>query len=326
MFAMPLEYWLGSAPGLLFILLGIVVIVRAVWTPSDVRRGASCGGCGHAVTDVSTGRCNECGGLLTRVGIVTPAAAIRLRSSLGLATLAWTGMCLACGYLGTVWIEQMRQISAYSSQQSMSSSSSSFNYVPSTIGTVPRNGPVDLSSLDFRIVVEVDKEMDGTKVVGGELTMTVRRNGTGTWAIAKFPLTKKTFTVLDQDEKEIAKGETFELEHAEQLYKAAGLNPTDELIKVSLPDVVKLANRGRADPDSLESHDTLTLGESPVGVLASRGGGGTRMSSGGSLGRFVPFWQRPSVHTGAIVTGVIYVAGLILIAWRRARMVRIITQ
>lgn len=326
MFAMPLEYWLGSAPGLLFILLGIVVIVRAVWTPSDVRRGASCGGCGHAVTDVSTGRCNECGGLLTRVGIVAPAAAIRLRSSLGLATLAWTGMCLACGYLGTVWIEQMRQISAYSSQQSMSSSSTSFNYEPSKFAAERGRPSVDVSPLDFRIVVTVDKEMDGTKVVGGEMTMTLRRNGTGTWAIAKFPLTKKTFTVLDQDEKEIAKGETFELEHAEKLYKAAGLNVTDDLVRVSLPDVVKLANRGRADPESLDSSGSISMTEPPLGALASRGGGGTRMSSGGSLGRFVPFWQRPSVHTGAIVTGVIYVAGLILIAWRRARMVRIITQ
>src|SRR5262245_38836259 len=82
--------WLSYAASVLTIVVCLAVIGRAIFMPGAIRRAASCGACRHELVDTSTNRCPECGGLLTKVGVTTPALAIRLRGGLGWALLAWT--------------------------------------------------------------------------------------------------------------------------------------------------------------------------------------------------------------------------------------------
>src|SRR4051794_33122844 len=101
-----LGQWLAYGIAALAILVCLGVIARALLIPSDVRRTCCCGACGYVMPDRIPDQCPECGGRIAKVGISTPAMAVRLRGGLGWALLAWTVICGSLAQLGWGYVQQ----------------------------------------------------------------------------------------------------------------------------------------------------------------------------------------------------------------------------
>lgn len=72
-------------------ILGIVAVARSAWAIGAVRNGPSCGGCGYEISHASF-TCPECGGALTKVGIVTPRGMIATRGSMLMLVCGWIAL------------------------------------------------------------------------------------------------------------------------------------------------------------------------------------------------------------------------------------------
>lgn len=317
--------WLIYGFSGLAIVVCLGVIARAVLIPSDVRRMCCCGACGYAITDTAPGRCPECGGSLTKVGISTPAMAIRMRGGLGWAVLAWTVVCgvlaqIGWGYVQAAAWSAMAMASSAASLSSPVQQNRTCKFTPQRVGFSGRNSTQGPEDLDFRIEAVMSYTSGGSPT--GTATITVHQNGTAAHASPELDLGARTFELKDGKDASVKKGKASEIDAAliKQWFETADVGTAGAASATSRADCKKLIVSCLDDPDGVES---LFQGgfSGGIGSLSYNGGSSSSGPAGGfsSVG-FMPgapdYWTaRTKLIAG--VLGLVYVAGIVGLWWRR---------
>lgn len=312
----------------LVVVLCIGVIARAIFVPSDIRRACCCGGCGFAIADTSTNRCPECGGQLSKVGISTPAMAVRLRGGLGWALLAWTTACamvaqLAWGYiLQSAWASAMVvNAASFGGPQQHSYETS---YTPSRY-TISGEGMAESSAADlnFRIDASTTFVIDGAAIESGTATLSLRKNGSSEASTLELDLGEGVFELRDGKNAVSRSGKAAEVDAGlvRAWFDAAGIAGDGGAFARSMADAKRLVEGRFADPEGL-SAIFQPFGMTVAGSLQSNGGS----SSSGPVGGFAmagpgtpELW---TTRTGVIaaVLGSGYLAGVVAISRRHRRL------
>ncbi len=322
-----------------YVLIGIVcvgAIVRALWAPMDIHRAPCCGGCGHGVRDILQGVCPECGGQYAKVGITTPSMAVRLRASLPIALLAWTTMVGVGASLSHGWLEQ-RAWATYSTASvaftpgvgGKQSEKYTTDLTPVSMGSFSAFGRAESkTALEYRISLDLGYVIDGDKVESGMCVMKLRKNGEP----ESFPLTidlaDGSFTIKDDQGKEIAKGgkdSKVDDGVVEQWFDHAGLDIKDKAVRRSIKDAAKIARYARVDPGAIEASLNNSFSTGDDGAL--RGNGGSRSSGPGAFGATAGMVGPPGIGTMEMsiwvgMLGAVYVSGCAGIVWRNRRVLR----
>lgn len=319
--------WIHYAPTILSALLAIVVLARALLVPLDVRREPCCGACQHPVPDLNNERCNECGGLLRKVGIVTPGLAVRFRAYLPLALLAWTAICGAITSFGIARAERYASMTPVPAPTTPVVTPFELDMELRPQTWVNGLGRVDGKKLNYRIEASVTASLKDGELETGTLMLTIRKNGTKSWSKIEIDLAKGSYRTTLQDGTLVGEGAEFAAEHAKAALDALKLDTTYKPVEATIADIATLCEAAKADPEGLTSSFDMTT---------SAGAGSLQMhsTSGGSrnYGGFMPgmirmgprsIWTMWQVKAGAAALGTIYLLGLGLIAWRYKRLVRI---
>jgi hypothetical protein len=336
--SLPLQMILYYA---VYVLLGLVclgAIARALWSPLEVFRGPTCGGCGHGVRDMLQGVCPECGGQYAKVGIATPSMAVRLRGSLPIALLAWTTLMVTAASFTHGWLEQ-RAWAWYSAAASFSAGASgpqqeSYSTVMRTFSP---NGRIAESERGddqtYRISVALTFVSDADKVQSGTCVFKLRRNGEPESFPLSIDLSDGSFTIKDDQGKEIAKGgKDAKVDEAavEKWFKGAGLDTAGAAVKRSMKDMVRIARFAKADPSGLnnELNGSFRNGNEEKGTLQSNGSSSSSggVPVGGAMATLA-LAGPPGVGTAELATsigvlGTLYLVGCGGIVWRNRRMVK----
>jgi hypothetical protein len=307
------------------------VVLRALIVPSDVRRQCCCGGCGHAIVDVKSERCPECGGLLTKVGVSTPAMAVRLRGGMGWAVLAWT---VVCG-LGVQVAGEYLQYAAWQSTAGFGGGGGSgatahgyeYDLGPNTFSSGFGRDGQDLSSLKWRIDLKLDYVEDGGVIDSGTAELTLRKTGTLERAIVTLDLSERSLELSDKDGTVLLSLSADKISEATvaNWFDAAGLGTTGAGMDRAVKDTLLLMRACFDDPEGATSlFDGFSGfgGEEELGSLQSRGGGGgtTFVGGGSGGGPGAPdYWTTRTIVVAAVL-GAVYVAGVVVIWWRRRRI------
>jgi hypothetical protein len=323
--------WLVFGTLTLAALLCVLTIIRAVWIPGDVRRGCACGGCGYAIADTALGRCPECGGKFTKVGVTTPAMALRLRGSLGTAGFAWTVLALLALLLVSVRLEE-RRLQAWQAAQfgpgKGGQASIQFQYDPNMEHGKP---PSPLAT--FSVELEIDYAPDGTSIGHLEGSLQLRTPGVAGFALIKFANEPSkgidSITVEGPGGAEVASAKTGDDLEGVVLgwFNSLGLDLSRNLADRSVADVKRLLEKCLADPalvcdpnwsnNSFDTWGGASSDRDHVGRLSYRGfsgGGGSRRRA-----------AEPSfLTTGAIIgygtLAAVYAGGLVFLVWRNRRL------
>jgi hypothetical protein len=342
-FSYEVSTWLHYGVYALFGVLCLGVIARALWAPLDVFRAASCGGCGYAVTsggEAATGgvgagaRCPECGGLYTKVGISTVPMAVRLRGGLSLALIAWTALVVLAGEFAFGWLEQQAMM-AYSIAMSTSAGTGSGSqnehltteFTPVEIGS--RFGFPD-DDIDYRISLTLDLTTGTDKAQSGTCVLKLRRNGEKEWWALTIDVADGSYTVTDENDKQLAKGKRVDDAVLEAWFAGAGIDTKSRSVKRSMVDAAKLAKYAVNDPAAIE---TMSNGGSWTqddrGALRGVGSSRSVGSSGSTVMGMPAGPMGPSVRALMVafgVLGAVYLAGCVGIIWRNRRLVRPLTH
>lgn len=325
LFEMSVWPWIMYGIQAMAVVVCLGVIARALLVPSDVRRQCCCGGCGHPIVNVSSERCPECGGLLTKVGISTPAMAVRLRGGLGWALLAWT---VVCG-LGAQIAGEYIQYAAWQGARTMGGAGGSgptgyqyeYNLEPNTFGSGGfGDGGDDLSSLEWRIELQLDYVDDAGAIESGSAELTLRKTGTLNRAVVTLDLVARTLELSDSDGKVLSSVKADKVDRAtvSSWFEAAALATTGAGMDRAVEDVLLLFQACFDDPEGASSLFDNFGGMTEIGSLQSRGGGGGTTFSGGAGGLGTPdYWTKQTVLIAGVL-GTVYIAGVVVI-WRRRR-------
>jgi hypothetical protein len=328
---LPIQEWLVYGIGALGIVVCLGVIARALLIPTDIRRVCCCGACGYAITDTAPNRCPECGGTLTKVGLTTPAMAVRLRGGLGWALLAWTVICGTLAQIGWGYVQQSAWAAITMTTPSPTSGKMQYTSdmqltAPKFFGIPQPRGTESSDDLDFRIDADLTYVIDAGATESGTATLTLRKSGTESRALLDLDLGAKTFQLKDAGGTTLKSGKTADLDEAtfRAWFDAAGVRTTGPAFAQTLSDCKKLTDACVADPQGLQSI-FQRAGPNAAGALQFTGGGN---SSSGPVGGFGgPFggpatpnyWPlRNQLLAGTL--GLVYVAGIVGIWWRRRRL------
>lgn len=301
-------------PGVLFLLLAVGAITRAVAVPAVVKRRPACGGCGHECAEPLTDRCPECGGRYVRVGMVTPSLAVRLRGGLTSALIAWTALS---GVAATV-------LFTVAQQAAWSTASSGFGTTVTTRTMEPVKasgglGRVDSSKLDYRVEVVTTSAQGGSATPADSVRFEIRKNGTRNGAVLEIDGADGSFTIKSLDGKSLGTGTTFTSTDADTMFKAADLDITYPAVRASVTSFTSTVQRAAQDPGTLERQSTNWEDQASVGEL--RFGGSSSSTSGGGMTGPPSMWTMGWVRIGSVAGVVVYVVGLALITARYRRLV-----
>lgn len=328
---MGISQWLLYAGVALAAVVCIGVVARAVWIPADIRRRCCCGGCGYAMSDVAAGRCPECGAALNRVGVTTPAMAVRLRGSLGWALLAWTTLFVLAAGPAWMFIEQAAMLSASMAAPGVSTTSvggpqqvtHQFSLVPHTSwsgGEAPAP-----PRQDFRIDCNVIATTDSASTVSSTAAMALRINGDSRIVTLDLDKERGTYELVGVGGKELATGAIERLDEAlvRKWFEAAGVETTSAESGRSISDALRFARMSVNDAGGLDSSlgGTAALEAGNLrtsGHSSSSGPAGVIFTAGG-----MPVMPSPwsaGVLVGAGIGAITYLAGVVLIIWRNRRL------
>lgn len=318
----PFPVWLVYAPSVLFFLLAIAVIARSLFVPSDTRRQPCCGACGHPTTEPLGERCNECGALLARAGVVTPVLVARLRGFLPLALIAWTA---ACGSLAAHGVNFAR-VAAWNAAQKSPAKPSKPQSVPVNIQMemepqkwVNGFGKVDESKLNFRVQADLQAQVKDGVAESGTLEITIRKNGTSAFSLTMITIPSGAFTTTDRDSTSETKGEKFGEAEAKAALALAGVDTEYKAVNTTVRDIVALVQASIVDPEGVDSMFNGMSGNQAAGSLSAHsisGGGGSYGMSAWNPPQPQEPWEIREVQVGAAVMLVVYITGLVLITWR----------
>ncbi|GAB5497463.1 MAG: hypothetical protein Phyf2KO_25430 [Phycisphaerales bacterium] len=198
--------------------LGVVLVLRSVRAPSWFKGGATCGGCGYGLKGTTSDRCPECGGMLLRVGIITPRMMTRLRGGGYLLFMGWTLVVVGCAtpIVGSiVWIGSMVQMNQWAQTgYAMASGPGMMSAV--LVPTRTEEPTYHINMVADLVTDENDSIVSGTISLGlvhGESTSSVE---------ILFP--GETWLVLDADGAVAEEGSDFSTLTASSLYREAGLD------------------------------------------------------------------------------------------------------
>ncbi len=287
----------------LLAILCALIIGRAVFVPSEARRGATCGACGHQITEVAQGRCPECGALLLRAGLITRPMLLRHRGSLAAALLAWTVLVITVASWGGSALMQavfMQQTSGPTKTRIVKEQS----FEPGD-GFEPAR-----YTIRFDINVVLDRSSD---IESGTIEVSLRVPGKKK-SVATIDPALTRCTVQDPDGKEVSTGQHFDAAAAAALYTASGLDPADPRHAKEADILYELVQTALADPQNFEQTFQLDRLGAPS-PLRSTGGGSSMSPIGDSSG--LPIWAVVSM----VSTLAVYAAGCIALILLRRRMV-----
>lgn len=308
--------------------LGVVLIRRGVSAPEWMRRGACCGGCGYELSSVGEGRCPECGAALIKVGVSTPRMAVRLRGSVFLLVMGWT---LAAGsgaapVVGTIgWLAsmaQMNQLMGAGVAGTTGPCTMSCILNPSPLGS--RLSAVDVEPETYSIEFAADMVTDiNDTVLSGTLELEFVDSPVP--AVVSLSLPDMTWTMTDESGSVLQEGKALGTGDAMTIYRAAGLDVTNE------STIEELAYLSTAVADFVYSpewdSDGLFLAENPL-VASNRdtdwSASGVAQSAAmwsNGVTNWFGVWEIAMVAS-ILVAGVVYIIGLVFFIRMRMKMMR----
>jgi hypothetical protein len=317
-----LATWMAVASTVLLVLVCLGLVLRTVLIPAETRRQACCGACGHAVGDVGTLVCPECGGKYLVVGITTPASVLRLRAGLGLGVLAWTTLIFAVATVATS--------SAYrrAFQRAQFAWSTSFSRPSSGAAEISGENtysPWDPSPISsgqhFHLNIKVDAT-DDAGLVSGTLHATLRKSGTSDTASLDFDLERGTGAIAGQDGAPLEKLEGISSEAVAHLYKAAGLNPESSSGRLYIKAIHSFLGKAVKDPVIIQNSTPISGTDAPT--LMPQGWMWAQSSRGRGWKPPAPFtgpsvWSLSGVRSWWIALGALWLIGTGWIWWRYRR-------
>ena len=335
---MGISQWIIYAAAALAAVVCIGVVARAVWVPADVRRRCCCGGCGYALTDVASGRCPECGGALNRVGVTTPAMAVRLRGSLGWALLAWTTLfALAAGPV--LVIVEMSAAMTLAMGGGMTTTLTASGVATSTgPGKTQINEQFTLAPLpagdagvagDFRIDGSINAVFDAASVDSSQATLRLRINGAASDAALDLDKERGTFELSGAGGAKIASDTLDKLDAGvvKKWFDAAGVETSSAEGAVSARDALKIARMCMNDPAGLDAAFNGPGSGDPGGLMVRSRSSGMGL---GGMSMAMPATatgmpMMPNPWTPGAIAGIafgllVYVAGVVGITWRNRRL------
>lgn len=311
--------WMIYGVSGLMALVCLAVVARSLFIPAAVRRGAACGACCHELVDTSTNRCPECGGLLTKVGVTTPALAIRLRGGLGWALLAWTAICGAGARYAYSYIESLVWQSQASGPSSRSQVEQEINFAPRFRGQglTDDSTPNPDYEIDTAIIYIEDTAKGESKLQEAGLVLRSKR------APAKAVLTisgpSSTFVVKGKDGATLLEGPTDSLDEAaiKAWFAAASLDPADPRVQTGMQDALHVARTAIDDPGGLDAGFSRTVANGGlVSNSSGRSSGPAPVTPAGAL------WEDRATFIALGTMLVVYLAGAAAIALRHRRLLR----
>lgn len=318
--------WMAYVPSVLFFLLAIAVIMRSLIVPADLGRRPCCGACGHPTTEPLGERCNECGALLARAGVVTPVLVARLRGFLPLALIAWTAVC---GTLSVHGYALARQ-AAWNAAQTRPAVQRKSQVTPVSVelGLEPQSwsggfARVDGKKLNFRVQAILEAQAKDGIAQSGTLEITIRKNGAASLSVTTITIPSGAYTTTDRDAKSKTEGEKFGEEEAKAALALAGVDTDYKPIATTIKDLVALAETSIVDPEGVSSLYGGMNGSEPAGSLSARsigGGAGLYATAPWAPAQPKEPWEMREVQVGAGVMAATYVVGLALITWRHRRI------
>jgi hypothetical protein len=295
---------LPLAAAALFILVCVLVVLRAVVAPAEFRRGAHCGGCGYELSRITDERCPECGARLIRVGVTTPAMVLHHRSSGLLAGLAWTSLVGLLGAMtfGIVALFTSPFTTGTGAVNQRVSSSQTF-----TPQTQWNNTTNQLERQnDYRISIQSDVVTDEAGMAeSGEVTLTLSRTG-GQKAKASIDVMTLEYTI-DGD----SQPEPFDADAAKGLIAELGFDAESQSVQNEASQIFMLVQAVQTDPVNYEN-----------ALYNANLGSGMLQSSGSSVS-FSPAAFPSGTIMVLVLLGFwtfVWLAGLVLINWRRRRL------
>lgn len=318
--------WLTYSISGLMAVVCFAVIARALYMPPEVRRGAACGACRHELVDTSTNRCPECGGLLTKVGITTPAMAIRLRGGLGWALLAWTAICAGGARYAFSYLQMLSWRTQATTVNSIMQHDRETDLAPVFRGRGFSGD--DATRPEYRIDLSTSVLED--KSNGTALLKSIRltlRNGGPTPGRASLAIDgeKQTFEVLDKSGKALVSKnlDLFAEDAVKDWYAAAGLDTADAGIQRGITDAFEIVRSAIDDPGAIDYNwprDHANPRDLEDGSLTSGGGGGSSSSMPAPTSTTSALWGDRLVYISLGIALAVYLGGAGFIARRHRRL------
>ncbi|MEO0629608.1 MAG: hypothetical protein AAFY46_02635 [Planctomycetota bacterium] len=289
-------------PLLAVAILCFVVLYRSLSSPGVVA--PQCGGCGYAVADIPGTTCPECGRSLLTVGVATRSLVGRYRSSMLLAQLSWLGVwggvsVVASWIVWWIWL--------------MSATGGSFGG-----GAVAMTGMITPTGTATHLPVSVDVNSTGWGQIGTvafsvsdadgvlheieldgsaePLSATVWSDGNEVWSDSSTPIR----AALDE------------------WFAAAGVDDATDPDDQSRADLDMYASSVVANPMGADQVQ-FVMSSSSLTVTNASGTAG-QMAAGFAGGGGGLVWAA----VGAVVVLGGYVIGVVLIARRRAKLMRLV--
>lgn len=318
--------WLTYGISALAILVCLGVIARALLVPSDVRRVCCCGGCGYAMGDRIPEQCPECGGRIAKVGVSTPAMAVRLRGGLGWALLAWSVICGSLAQVGWGYVQQAAWAAAMSPGMMGGSGPTQHSwqtkFAPNRFSSGARSNTQPTDDLNFRIDGSLSWVSDGGTVESGTVTLTLQRNGEAKQATMSLDLAERTFELNDASDAVVRKGGAADIDETllKLWFEKADIDTSGPSFARVIADSKRLLSGSFDDPEGVQSGFSGFGMTDELGALRSQGGSSSSGPVGGMGGMPVPeYWTVRTQLVGGIL-GLVYITGAVLIWWRHRRL------
>ncbi|MEZ6172933.1 MAG: hypothetical protein R3B58_08140 [Phycisphaerales bacterium] len=337
---MPNQLWAWALlTGSMFMLgaVGVALVIRCVRAPGDVRRAASCGGCGHEIVDVATGVCPECGGNLLRCGVMTPRGALRMRGSPWMIIAGWTLAIAAIALPSTTYLD-MVLIATRRAQQSALPTAPVMKWngmiqEPSQIFGAPmiaelssqnddEKGPFNMIKARFDVDITIN---EWNSSGAGTITLKLANSSTPRGTLVVHADTK-TATLTDVDDKEIASDLLIEEKTILQWLALADLDIDDRRVQRGAQDVLKMIETTLETPLNSESRLARrmiqTIGRQvDMPELSIQTNGVSQMRTTPVAALATPSIRWPWILAIATIASV-YIIGIILLIALRNRTLR----
>ncbi|MBL1217748.1 MAG: hypothetical protein D8M59_09655 [Planctomycetes bacterium] len=304
------------------LVLCIIELVRSVTLPRGVVYDHPvCGACNYQIVDLPTaGRCPECGGSLTKVGLLTRRAAMRLRGTMFGLIVGWTVIVATVTFpVGGVVMSIMMSGAAFGMAGMPTSLTKTQTFAP------PQEWDADagayVSAAPYRVLFDIDVTTDGIqqRPTTGTIDVSILRGDTKS---ATLSIDMEAACELHaSDGALITTYSDFDEKAALGLYAEAGLDTSNQQLADEAAELAILAQSAMNMPTYFEQMPSMGLsvgGTSPGPVFTAQGGQVSLQTGPGTGDTF-------GTVLGVVALIVlfflaVYIVGLVLLIRRRCRL------